>query len=184
MNEFYITLALVILGMMTITVFSSAVFAEYDGIIFKANNGTNLTILKIGQEVNITFPYHFIDDASFDGYVYYNIIESDKRITQSQNFTSDEIPKTFRFSYTPQEVGIFQITRGAMSHTGVWGGEQSQSFIVIEKFSKSMNSNGQCKKPFPEFILIVKSDFSTGACVKMDTYNILKKRGWIAPSDL
>lgn len=159
------------------TVFGTSTFDGYDGIVFNSKNGTNLTVLKIGQETDVIFPYNFVHDP-FDGYVYYNIVENDRRISQSQNFTANEIPKTFKFSYIPKEVGIFPITKGAMSHTGVWGGETSQSFIVVEKFSKAMKFNGQCQKPFPEFTLIIKPDFSIGTCVKMDTRSKLKERGW------
>lgn len=147
--------------------------------IFNSKNETGLIALKVDEEVNIVFTYEFRNDKRFDGFVYYNIAEGDRRVTNSENFTADEIPKTFTFLYTPHEPGIFFFTKGAMSQAGdVFGGEQSQSFIVLDKFSKSMKFNGQCKKPFPEYNLIIKPDFSTDACVKMDTYFILKERGW------
>jgi hypothetical protein len=146
--------------------------------IFNSKNGTGLITLKMGQEVDVIFTYEFRNDKIFDGYVYYNIGEDGKLISQSQNFTISEIPKTFKFSYTPQAVGIFPFTKGSISHDGIWGGEQGQSITVLEKFSKAMKLNGQCKKPFPEFALVVKPDFSTAVCVKMDTKQILKERGW------
>lgn len=170
-------LILTVFFMSISTVIGTNAFNGYDGIVFNSKNGTSLTVLKMGQEVYVVFPYDFVHDR-FDGYVYYNIVENDKKISQSQNFTANEIPKTFKFSYAPKEAGIFPITKGAMSHTGIWGGEQSQSFIVVREFSKAMKFNGQCQKPFPEFTLIIKPDFSTGACVKMDTHSKLKERGW------
>lgn len=146
--------------------------------IFNSKNGTGLVTLKKGQEVDVIFNYDFRNDKIFDGYVYYNIAEAGQLISQSQNFTISEIPKTFKFSYTPQNVGIFSFTKGAMSHTGVSSGEQTQFIAVVEKFSKAMEFNGQCKKPFPEFSFVIKPDFSTIVCVTMDTKQILKERGW------
>ena len=146
--------------------------------IFNSKNGTGLITLKTGQEVDVIFSYDFRNDQIFDGYVYFNVGENGKLISQSQNFTISEIPKTFKFSYIPQDVGIFPITKGSISHDGIWGGEQGQSILVLEKFSKAMKFNGQCTKPFPEFALVAKPDFSTAACVKMDTKQILKERGW------
>ena len=148
------------------------------GLIFNSKNGTGLVMLKKGQEVDIIFQYDFRNNKIFDGYVYYNIAEAGQLITQSQNFTISEIPKTFKFSYTPQNVGIFSFTKGAMSHMGMPSGEQTQFIAVVEKFSKAQKFNGQCKKPFPEFSFVIKPDFSKAVCVKMDTKEILKERGW------
>jgi hypothetical protein len=147
--------------------------------IFYSKNGTGLTILKMQEEVNIVFTHAFRNNERFDGYVYYNIIEGNKRITDSKNFTASEMPKTFTFSYIPQKAGIFPITKGIISNSGDFNREESQSIIVLEKFSKAMKFNGQCKKPFPEFTLVIKPDFSTAACVKMETVAILKERGWL-----
>lgn len=149
--------------------------------IFYSKNGTELIVLKKGQEVDIVFQYEFRNDKIFDGYVYYNIAENGKLISQSQNFTISEIPKVFKFTYTPQNVGEFPFTKGSMSHSGIWGGEQGRSIIVLEEFSKAMKFNGQCKKPFPEYTLVVKHDFSTAACVKYDTKQKLIERGWAEP---
>lgn len=144
--------------------------------VFNSKNGTGLIALKLYDEVNIVFTYHV--DEGFNWYAYYNIIEDGKRVTNSENFTANESPKTFTFSYTPQHTGIFPFTKGVISNSGDYHREESQSVIVLEKFSKAMKFNGQCKKPFPEFALVIKPDFSTGACVKMDTSAILKERGW------
>lgn len=103
-------LILVVFAISISTVFGTSAFVGYDGIVFNSKNGTSLTVLKMGQETDIVFPYDFVD-GSFDGYVYYNTVESNRRITQSQNFTSDEIPKTFKFSYTPKEVEFFQLQK-------------------------------------------------------------------------
>lgn len=154
---------------------------ENDGninLIFNSKNGTGLVMLKKGQEVDVIFNYDFRNNKIFDGYVYYNIAEAGQLISQSQNFTVSEIPKTFKFFYTPQNVGIFSFTKGAMSHTGIPSGEQTQFVAVVEKFSKAQKFNGQCKKPFPEFIFVIKPDFSKAVCVKMDTKEVLKERGW------
>ena len=145
---------------------------------FNSKNGTALTALKMGEAIDIIFTYDFRNDKIFDGNVYYNIAENSKLITQSKNFTISEIPKTFKFSYTPQDVGIFPFTKGSISHDGIGGGEQGQSILVLEKFSKAMKFNGQCKSSFPEFSLVAKPDFSTAACVKMDTKQVLQERGW------
>ena len=176
------TVLLIITGIV-FAVMTSYVFAMHtpDGdvqSIFNSKNGTGLITLKAGQEVDIIFTYNFRNDKIFDGYVYYNIGENRKLISQSQNFTISEIPKTFKFFYTPQDVGIFPFTKGSISHDGMWGGEQGQSILVVDKFSKAMKFNGQCKKSFPEFTLVAKPDFSTAVCVKMDTKQILKERGW------
>ena len=146
--------------------------------IFNSKNGTGLVMLKKGQEVDIIFQHNFRNTKIFDGFVYYNIAESGQLISQSQNFTISEIPKTFKFSYTPKNAGIFSFTKGAMSHTGESSGEQTQFITVVEKFSKAQKFNGQCKKPFPEFNFVIKPDYSTAVCVKMDTKEILKERNW------
>ena len=158
--------------------FATNVSKEDGGNIFNSKNGTGLTVLKLGQEVDIIFQYGFRNNKIFDGYVYYNIAENGKLISQSQNFTISEIPKTFKFSYTPQNVGIFPFTKGSMSHTDIWGGEQGRFITVLEEFSKAMKFNGQCKKSFPEFTLAIKSDFSSGVCVKQETKTKLIERGW------
>ncbi len=173
---------LILLGVI-FAVMTPYVFATYapDGDvhnIFNSKNGTGLITLKMGQEVDVIFTYDFRNDKIFDGFVYYNIGEDGKLISQSQNFTISEIPKTFKFSYTPQNVGIFPFTKGAATHSGIPSDEQGQSILVLEKFSKAMKFNGQCKKPFPEFALVAKPNFSTAVCVKMDTKQILKDRGW------
>lgn len=146
--------------------------------VFYSKNGTELVVLKKGQEVDIIFQYEFRNDKIFDGYVYYNIAENGNLISQSQNFIISEIPKVFKFTYTPQNVGEFSFTKGSISHSGTWGGEQGRSIIVLEEFSKAMKFNGQCKKPFPKYTLAVKHDFSTAACVKYDTKQKLIERGW------
>lgn len=145
--------------------------------IFNSKNGTGLIALRVQEEVNIVFTYEF-NDERFDGYAYYNIIEGDKRVTNSDNFTANESPKTFTFPYVPQKTGIFPFTKGVISNSGDFHREESQSIIVLDEFSKAMKFNGQCEKPFPEFTLVIKPDFSTGACVKMDTSFTLKERGW------
>jgi hypothetical protein len=167
-----------IFAVMTPYAFATHVPDGYVQSIFNSKNGTGLIALKVGQEVDVIFTHEFRNDKIFDGYVYYNIAENGKLVSQSQNFTISEIPKTFKFLYTPQGVGIFPFTKGSMSHSGIWGGEQGQSIIVLEKFSKSMKFNGQCKNPYPEFTLAIKHDFSTGVCVKQETKTELIERGW------
>jgi hypothetical protein len=135
-------------------------------------------VLKNHEKVDIVFTYKFKMQQYSDGYVYYHLSEDDKSISDSQNFTANESPKTFTFFFTPQNIGIHYFTKGITLNSDNSGGEESQSIIVIEKFSKAMAFNGQCNKPFPEFTLMIKPDFSTGSCVKMDTASKLKDRGW------
>ncbi|MGQ0795611.1 MAG: hypothetical protein ACT4N5_05440 [Nitrosopumilaceae archaeon] len=146
--------------------------------VFNSKNGTGLVVLKAHEEVNIIFTYNFSNSQSEGGNAGYAIHGNNKLITDSENFTANELPKTFTFAFTPQNTGIFVFTKGIKFNSDNSHGEESQSIIVVEKFSKAMAFNGQCKKPFPEYTLVVKPDFSTGACVKMDTALKLKERGW------
>ena len=154
----------------------------YDGKIesvFNSKNGTGLVALKTHEEVNIIFTSSELSTRlDSDGYVYFGINEGNKLITDSENFTANELPKTFTFSFIPQNTGIFSFTKGIWFNSDNSYRTESQGVIVLEKFSKAMAFNGQCKKPFPEFTLIIRPDFSTGACVKMDTASVLKERGW------
>ena len=152
-------------------------FEKIDSV-FNSKNGTGLTVLKNHEDVDIVFTYESKSQQASDGYVYYHLSEGDKLISNSQNFTANELPKTFTFFFTPQNTGIHYFTKGITFNSDNSGGEESQSIIVIEKFSKAMAFNGQCNKPFPEFTLMIKPDFSTGSCVKMDTASKLKDRGW------
>jgi len=154
---------------------------EYNGsqASIYSKNGDKLRVLQVNQEVNIIFHFEFSDNNTSDGFAYYNIKESDKLIAQSQNFTSFEIPKTFKFSYTPRDVGNFWYSYGTASHTNIFHRESTETITVIDHYSKAMQeNNGNCKSPFPEFKLVIKHDFSTGVCVTMDTAKILKERGW------
>lgn len=158
---------------------TSSVFADhFSGVtkpIFYSTNGTALLALKAHEKVNITFTAK-INDTNFDGHVFYNIIEGNNQITESENFTGKESPKNFTFSYTPQKTGIFEISNGIASNSSNFHEARSQGFIVLENFSKATKFNGQCKQS--EYNPVAKPDFSTNACVKLDTYFILKQRGW------
>lgn len=175
--KYCMILLLLIVFVISAVLTSSSQATESDGV-FYSKNGTNLAVLRVHDEVDIVFAYGFRSSDKFDGYVYYNIAEDDKKIHGSANFTAGELPQTFDFSYTPKKTGVFFFTRGSMSHSGDFHGEQSMSFIVVEEFSKAMKFNGKCKNAFPEFTLVIKPDFSTGACVTMDTAKNLKGRGW------
>ncbi|MGC1425407.1 MAG: hypothetical protein WA833_01735 [Nitrosotalea sp.] len=155
------------------------VFADhFPGVtesIFYSTNGTQLLALKVHEKVNITFTAK-INDTNFDGHVFYNIIEGNNQITESENFTGKESPKNFTFSYIPDKTGIFEISDGMASNSSNFHSVRSHSFIVLENFSKAMKFNGQCRQP--EYNPVAKPDFSTNACVKLDAYFILKQRGW------
>ncbi len=142
---------------------------------FYSTNETALLALKAHEKVNIVFTAK-INDTSFDGHVFYSIIEGNNLITESENFTGKEGPKTFSFSYTPDKTGIFEISNGIASNSSNFHDVTSHPFIVLEKFSKAMKFNGQCKQP--EYNPVAKPDFSTNACVKLDAYFTLKQRGW------
>ena len=154
----------------------------YDGKIesdFISKNGTGLVALKTHEEVNIIFTSSELSTRlDSDGYVYFGINEGNKLITNSENFTANDLPKTFTFSFTPQNSGIFSFTKGIWFNQDKSHKTESHGVIVLAKFSKAMAFNGQCKKPFPEFTLILKPDFSTGACVKMYSVSVLNERGW------
>jgi hypothetical protein len=143
--------------------------------IFYSTNGTASFVLKAHEKVNVIFTAK-VNDTNFDGHVFYSIIEGNNVITESKNFTGKESSKTFTFSYTPDKTGIFEISNGMASNSSNFHDVVSHPFIVLEKFSKAMKSNGQCKQP--EYNPVAKPDFSTNACVKLDTYFILKQRGW------
>ena len=147
--------------------------------VFNSKNGTGLVALKTHEEVDIVFASSELSSRmDSDGYVYYSLYDDNQLITNSENFTTNELPKTFTFSFTPKNTGIFSFTKGIWFNSDNSHKTESQGVIVLEKFSKAMAFNGQCKKPFPEFTLIIKPDFSTAVCVKMDTATKLKERGW------
>jgi hypothetical protein len=158
---------------------TSSVFVDhFSGVtkpIFYSTNGTALLALKAHEKVNITFTAK-TSDKNFNGHVFYNIIEGNNHITESENFTEKESPKNFTFSYTPQKIGIFEISNGMASNSSNFHEARGQGFIVLENFSKAMKFNGQCKQS--EYNPVAKPDFSTNACVKLDAYFILKQRGW------
>ena len=146
---------------------------------FNSKNRTGLVALKTHEEVDIIFTSSELSTRQdSDGYLYFGINDGNKLITDSVNFTANELPKTFTFSFTPQNTGIFSFTKGIWFNSDHSYKTESEGVIVLAKFSKAMAFNGQCKKPFPEFTLILKPDFSTGACVKMDSVSVLKERGW------
>lgn len=178
MNKLIFTICLIGIISIIIPLSYSDEYKESQASIY-SKNGDKLRVLKLNQEVDIIFNFEFNGNNTSDGFVYYNIKETDKLLTQSQNFTSFEIPKTFKFSYTPSDIGNFPYSHGAASHTNIFHRESTEIITVIDHYSKAMQeSNGNCKSPFPEFVLVIKPDFSTGACVKMDTSKILKERGW------
>lgn len=172
--------AVCLAGIFSIIIPISFTYASMDSSIstIYSKNGTNLRVLKLNQEVDVLFDFKFDGNNMYDGYAYFNIKEPNMLINQSQNFTSSEMPKTFKFSYTPNYVGNFPFTYGATSHIDNFHNDVTFTISVIDEYSKAMNNEGHCKAPFPEFTLIIKPDFSTGACVKMDTAKILKERGW------
>lgn len=177
------TLCLAIIPILIISIFVTMyipnVFADhFSGVtepIFYSTNGTALLALKVHEKVNITFTAK-VNDTNFDGHVFYNIIEGNNAITESENFSGMESPKTFSFSYTPDKAGIFEILNGMASNSSNFHEMRSHSFIVLENFSKAMNFNGQCKQS--EYNSVAKPDFSINACVKLNTYFTLKQRGW------
>lgn len=179
MNKLIITICLIGVISIIIPTSYSDEYQESQASIYSKNDD-KLRVLKLNEEVDIIFNFSFeLNPNMSDGYAYYNIRESNRLATQSHNFTISEIPKTFKFSYTPSDVGNFQYTRGTVSHTDVFANGLTVTITVIDHYSKAMHeSNGNCKSPFPEFKLVIKPDFSTGVCVTMDTAKILKERGW------
>lgn len=174
---YYSIIVILIIGIFAILI--PNVFADhFPGVTkfaFYSTNGTELSALKAHEKVNIMFTAK-VNDTSFDGHVFYNIIEGNNQITESENFTGKESPKTFTFSYAPDKTGIFEISNGIASNSGNFDSVASHPFIVLEKFSKAMKFNGQCRQS--EYNPVAKPDFSTNACVKLDAYFSLKQRGW------
>ncbi|MDE1765847.1 MAG: hypothetical protein KGI27_06180 [Thaumarchaeota archaeon] len=144
---------------------------------FYSENRTGMAVLRLHDRVNINFTAS-TGDAGFDGRVFYTIIEGNNATTKSENFTGKESPKTFSFPYTPDKTGSFGISNGIMTNSGSFRTARDQGFVVVENFSKAMKFNGQCRTPFPHNMLAIKPDFSTGACVKIDTLHVLRQRGW------
>lgn len=176
-NRFFVFSSLFILA-----IYVPDVLADHDDenvrSFFHSDNGTGLLVLKAHEEANIAIPSKdLLNNELFSGHAYYNIKEGNNLVTRSENFTANQIPEVFSFSYTPQKTGIFPVTIGAVSDSGDLIRERSQNVIVVEEFSKAMRFSGQCKNPLTPF-LIIKPNFSTGACVTMDTFHILKNRGW------
>lgn len=143
-----------------------------------SKNGAILRVLKINQEVDVIFDSEFDENNKYDGYAYFNVKEPDRLVSRFQNFTSSEMPKVFKFSYAPSSVGSFPITYGMTSDTNDFHKETTIIIDVVDKHSKAMKNDGYCKSSFPEFTLVIKPDFSTGVCVKIDTAKILRERGW------
>jgi hypothetical protein len=175
------SIALVTFAALVVSVLQISTATVSDGkveSVFNSKNGIGLVVLRTHEEIDIIFNSEFTSHENANGFVYYNIADGNKLITNSENFTADELPKTFTFSFTPQNIGILYFTKGIKFNSDGFYTEGSQSIFVVEKFSKAMMFNGQCKKPFPEFTLVMRPDFSTGVCVKMDTASVLKERGW------
>ena len=168
-----------ILFLSIVVISNEIAFGEKIESVFNSKNGTGLIVLKTHEEVDIIFTSSELTTRrDADGFAGYAISDGNKLITDSKNFTANELPKTFTFSFTPPNTGIFVFTKGIKFNSDDSYGNESQSVIVLEKFSRAMAFNGQCKKPFPEFTLIIRPDFSNGVCVKMDTASELKGRGW------
>lgn len=145
---------------------------------FQSKNGTGLVALKVHEEIDIIIEsVHLLGNRTSDGYAYYNIREDSNVVTSSMNFTADKIPEVFAFPYAPQKTGIFPVNIGAVSTSGDFHRTRSQSIIVVEEFSKAMTLSGLCKSEITQF-LTIKPDYSTGACLTMDTHRVLKERGW------
>ena len=167
---------IVVIGMSAMLI--PNVFADYFTDVtepaFYSTNGTELLALKAHEKVNIVFTAK-TNNTSFDGYVFYNI-KGNNQTTESENFTGKDSPKTFTFSYVPDKTGFFTISNGMSSNSSNFHESRSQSFIVLGNFSKAMKFDGQCKNL--DYHPMAKPDFSTNACVTLNTYFILKQRGW------
>lgn len=175
MNRFFFLLTSVFVILVIPSTFADN-FTELTESTFYSTNGTALAALKLHDKVNIMFTANVDNNKNFSGYVFYNIIEGNATTTNSENFTGKESPKNFTFSFTPDRTGIFEISNGIASKSGDFHSVKSHPFIVLENFSKAMKFNGECRNP--EYHPVAKSDFSSNACVKHDTYFILKQRGW------
>lgn len=179
MKTLHLSIIPILIIIIFVTMCIPSVFADrFSGVtppIFYSSNGTALLALKVHEKVNITFTAK-VKDTNFDGHVFYNLIEGNNAITESENFTGKQSPKNFTFSYIPQKTGIFEISNGMASNSSNFHDVRGQGFIVLENFSKAMKFNGQCKQS--EYHPVAKPDFSTNACVKLDAYFILKQRGW------
>ena len=94
------------------------------------------------------------------------------------SFKPEELPQSIKFPFTPQTNGkyfmILYHDFGSSPYTynkGAFG-----SFLVVEKFSKAVDEDGECKKK--EFRRIIKHDYSSVVCVSPSSISALKARGW------
>ncbi len=99
-------------------------------------------------------------------------------IGNSYDFVVDiENPFYIKFPFVIEESG--QYTRQFYKTTHIFEGPGSSGmggFVVVDKFSKAVNENSQCKND--NFRRLIKHDYSTVVCVTSETAWKLIGRGW------
>lgn len=111
----FVALIVIILHVSTAIAYDSKIESD-----FNSKNGTGLVVLKNHQQVDIIFTSSELSTRQeSDGFVYFGINDGNKLITDSENFTANELPKTFIFSFTPQNTGIFSFTKGIWFNSDV-----------------------------------------------------------------
>lgn len=100
-----------------------------------------------------------------------------KKFYKNIEVKPEDLPKTFYIDVSLNETGSYMSINHAiyfnLSHKG---GNMFSGFKVVEKISKAINENWDCKRP--ELITLVKYDYSTAVCVTPNTANELIKRGY------
>jgi hypothetical protein len=99
----------------------------------------------------ISDSYEFIVDVKNPFYIKFPI-----QINQSGQYT-------FQFYKTTD---LLQGPSGA----GMGG------LVVVEKYSKAVDESSDCKTK--DFVRVIKHDYSTIACTKVETFFELQERGW------
>ena len=102
---------------------------------------------------------------------------SGKRDSITIQTSQYEFPIIANFTMAFEKKGVYRYSFFEhMIEPGGGGGSSGGGYHVVSKYSKAVDTGGQCKNQ--ELITLAKHDFSTLVCVKAETHHELITRGW------
>ena len=102
---------------------------------------------------------------------------SGKRDSITIKTSQYEFPIIANFTMAFEKKGVYRYSFFEhMIEPGGSGGSSGGGYHVVSKYSKAVDTGGQCKNQ--ELLTLAKHDFSTLVCVKAETHHELITRGW------
>ncbi len=164
---------------------------------YSIDNKNISSVLEIGKEVRmqekIFTNSHFpsVPQGSLSGSVDFMILDNSaqsmryldeseykmvEKFTNEFDLNTSSLPKLFSQPFVPEQTGKFTYVISTSVSPDNTGRKVTGGLIVVEKFGKSYVENNGCKEDFAK---IIKPNFSSLACVSLDTSSKLLERGWV-----